>query len=101
MEGAASVADGSAGWNYTAVTRWILGVRPGFDGLIVDPCIPGEWKEYCVTRQWRGATFKIQVVNPKGVERGVVSTTLNGAVQHGPIRPQPAGSVNEIAVVMG
>jgi N,N'-diacetylchitobiose phosphorylase len=92
---------GSAGWNYTAVTRWILGVRPGFDGLIVDPCIPGEWKEYCVTRQWRGATFKIQVVNPKGVERGVVSTTLNGAVQHGPIRPQPAGSVNEIAVVMG
>jgi len=33
---------GSAGWNYTAVTRWILGVRPGFDGLIVDPCIPGE-----------------------------------------------------------
>ena len=92
---------GSGGWNYTAVTRWILGVRLSFEGLIVDPCIPGDWKEFQVTRQWRGATFAITVHNPEGVEKGVRSVTLNGQRVAGQIPPQPAGSLNQVAVVMG
>jgi N,N'-diacetylchitobiose phosphorylase len=92
---------GSAGWNYTAATRWILGVRLQFDGLIVDPCIPADWKEFFVTRQWRGAIFNICVKNPNGVEKGVVETTLNGVMVKGPIKPQPAGSVNRVEVKMG
>ena len=40
---------GSGGWNYTAVTRWILGVRLSFDGMIVDPCIPAEWRGISVS----------------------------------------------------
>ena len=92
---------GSAGWNYTAVTRWILGVRLQFDGLIVDPCIPADWQEFFVTRYWRGARFDICVKNPNGVEKGVVATTLNGNPVQGPIAPQPAGGVNRIEVTMG
>jgi N,N'-diacetylchitobiose phosphorylase len=92
---------GSASWNYTAATRWILGVRLTFDGLIVDPCIPAAWKEFQITRQWRGATFHVTVKNPKGVEKGVESVTLNGQRVEGPIPPQPAGSVNQVAVMMG
>jgi N,N'-diacetylchitobiose phosphorylase len=92
---------GSGGWNYTAVTRWILGVQLGFDGLIVDPCIPRGWEKFCVTRQWRGATFEISVRNPNGVEKGVASITLNGELVHGPIKPQSAGSVHEVVVTMG
>jgi N,N'-diacetylchitobiose phosphorylase len=69
---------GSGRWNYTAVTRWILGVRVAFDGLIVDPCIPSDWKEFNVTRKWRGATFEITVKNPSGVQNGVTSVMLNG-----------------------
>jgi N,N'-diacetylchitobiose phosphorylase len=92
---------GSGGWNYTAVTRWILGVQLSFEGLIVDPCIPCDWKEFQVTRQWRGATFEITVNNPEGVEKGVRSTTLNGRPIDGPIPPQTAGSVNYVSVVMG
>ncbi len=92
---------GSGGWNYTAVTRWILGVQLSFDGLIVDPCIPGDWKGFEVTRQWRGATFNITVQNPKGVEKGVRSVTLNSKPVTGPIPPQAAGSVNKVVVVMG
>jgi N,N'-diacetylchitobiose phosphorylase len=92
---------GSGGWNYTAVTRWILGVRLSFEGLIVDPCIPCDWKEFQVRRQWRGATFEISVQNPAGVEKGVRSMTLNGQPIDGPIPPQPAGSVHHVAVVMG
>ncbi len=92
---------GSAGWAYTAGTRWILGIRPGFDGLIIDPCIPGDWKEFEVVRQWRGATFHITVQNPKGVQKGVASVTLNGSPIKCPIPPQPSGSENELVVVMG
>ncbi|MGD0800252.1 MAG: hypothetical protein ABR906_02940, partial [Terracidiphilus sp.] len=92
---------GSGGWNYTAVTRWILGVRLGFDGLIVDPCIPADWKEFSVTRQWRGATYNITVNNPHGVEKGVTAVTLDGSHVSGPIKPQPVGSMHSIVVTMG
>ena len=92
---------GSGGWNYTAATRWILGVRLSFAGLIVDPCIPAEWKGFQVTRQWRGATFEIAVANPCGVQKGVQSITLNGEPVDGAIPPQPAGSANQVTVVMG
>ena len=92
---------GSAGWNYTAATRWILGVRLTFAGLIVDPCIPADWKEFKITRQWRGATFHIAVANPGGVQKGVRAVTMNGQPVEGAIPPQPAGSINEIAVTMG
>jgi N,N'-diacetylchitobiose phosphorylase len=92
---------GSAGWSYTAATRWILGVRLTFDGLIVDPCIPPDWDGFEVTRQWRGAIYRITVRNPGGVQKGVKETRLNGIQVVGPIEPQAAGSVNDVAVEMG
>jgi N,N'-diacetylchitobiose phosphorylase len=92
---------GSAGWTYTAATKWILGIRPSFNGLIIDPCIPKDWKGFEVARRWRGATFKIRVENPHGVNKGVKLFTLNGKSIHGPIIPQKTGSVNEVSVIMG
>ncbi len=92
---------GSGGWNYTAVTRWILGVRLTFQGMIVDPCVPAGWKQFQVTRQWRGATFKISVSNPEGVEKGVRSVRLDGRVVTGAIPVQLAGSEHTVDVVMG
>lgn len=92
---------GSAGWAYTAVTRWMLGIRLSFEGMIVDPCIPGAWKEFKVSRLWRGARFNIHVKNSSGVQKGVKSVTLNGNALSGAIPPQAAGSVNEIEVIMG
>lgn len=92
---------GSAGWAYTAATQWMLGVRPGFAGLVVDPCIPAEWKGFEISRQWRGAMFMISVRNPNGVQKGVRSVTLNGMPVTGAIPPQPTGSTNDVVVVMG
>jgi N,N'-diacetylchitobiose phosphorylase len=69
---------GSAGWSYFAATEYILGVRPDFDQLIVDPCIPPEWKGFSVSRIWRGATFDIHVENPNGVSRGVRLIRVDG-----------------------
>jgi len=92
---------GSAGWNYTAVTKFILGVQVGFNGLVIDPCIPKDWKEFEVTRRWRGATYEIKVQNPGGVSKGVKTVTLNGHTVQDAIPPQAKGSVNEVTVVMG
>jgi N,N'-diacetylchitobiose phosphorylase len=92
---------GSAGWMYYAVTHWILGVRVDYLGLIVDPCIPANWKEFEVTRQWRGATYQIQVKNPMGVQKGVRIIRLNGKLVANPIPPQLVGSLNQVIVEMG
>jgi N,N'-diacetylchitobiose phosphorylase len=92
---------GTAGWMYTAATRYILGIQIEFEGLVVDPCIPAEWPGFHVSRQWRGATYEIEVQNPNGVEKGVKSVTLNGAPVSGPIAPQSAGSTNAVVVLMG
>jgi N,N'-diacetylchitobiose phosphorylase len=92
---------GTGGWMYTAATKHILGIRLDFAGLVIDPCIPASWPGFEVERQWRGATYRIKVENPGHVEKGVKSVLLNGKPVAGPIPPQPAGSTNAVAVVMG
>ncbi len=92
---------GTASWFYIAATQWILGIRLTFDGLIIDPCIPDYWQGFQILRKWRNADFHIMVKNPSGVEKGVRSITMNGKSVACPIPPRPAGSVNEIEVIMG
>ena len=69
---------GSAGWAYYAATRYMLGIRPGFDGLTVDPCIPAEWDGFEAVRKWRGAEYRIAVANPDHVEKGVRRILADG-----------------------
>ncbi|SKA55214.1 GH36-type glycosyl hydrolase domain-containing protein [Photobacterium toruni] len=92
---------GTSGWAYFAVTNFILGVQTGFDGLTINPCIPTEWPGFEVTREWRGATYNINVTNPNHVSKGIKSITLNGQPVDGAIAPQVEGSVNTVTVVMG
>jgi len=92
---------GTGAWFYTAATRFILGVRPSYEGLVVDPCIPAHWKGFEVVRKWRGATYRIAVTNPEGVMKGVRSVTLNGAPIEGVVPIQGTGVECEVAVVMG
>ncbi|MGE5613551.1 MAG: GH36-type glycosyl hydrolase domain-containing protein [Bacillota bacterium] len=92
---------GSAGWAYYAVTHHILGIRPDYNGLVIDPCIPAEWKEFQVKRRWRGAVYNISVLNPLNVQKGIRSVTLNGQPVEVIIPPQKAGSVNKVVVLMG
>jgi N,N'-diacetylchitobiose phosphorylase len=69
---------GTAGWMYQAATKYILGVRPGFAGLTVDPSIPEAWDGFRVTRRWRGGIYDIDVRNPDHVSCGVAAATLDG-----------------------
>lgn len=91
---------GTGGWAYFSATRYMLGIRPDFNELHVDPCIPTEWDAFEVRREWRGAVYHIRVVNPNHVMKGVTSLQLNG-IQVDRIRVQPEGSSNEVIVIMG
>ena len=90
---------GSAGWAYFAATRYMLGVRPEFDRLTVDPCVPGDWDGFEVVRRWRGAVYRIRVENPAHVEKGVKSIEVDG---------KPADAIpafgegkHDVSVIMG
>lgn len=91
---------GTGGWAYFSATRYMLGIRPSFDTLEIDPCIPSDWKEFSVKREWRGAIYEIQVINPNQVMKGIRSISLNG-VEVKKIGVQPVGSVNKVTVIMG
>ena len=77
-EGKNSWLTGTAAWNWLTVTQYILGIRPTYDGLEIDPCIPSSLKEYHVHRVLRNAEFDITVLNPDGRESGVRRITLDG-----------------------
>lgn len=91
---------GSGGWSYFSATRFMLGIKPDFDKLDVNPCIPSEWKEFSVTRKWRGATYNIKVFNPDGVMKGVKEIKVNGDIVD-EIGVLPENSINEIEVILG
>jgi len=92
---------GTGGWAYYAATHWMLGIRPGYDGLEIDPCIPAEWSGFRVRRQWRGAIYDIDVRNGGHVQKGVKEIHANGSPVKGTVPAQPAGSVTTVVVVMG
>jgi cellobiose phosphorylase len=69
---------GAASWCYQAATQWILGIRPEYDGLCIDPCIPRDWPGFSAQRKFRGRKFSITVNNPQHVCKGVIKMTIDG-----------------------
>ncbi|MEM2415483.1 MAG: glycosyl transferase [Thermoproteota archaeon] len=93
---------GTAAWNLVAITQWILGVRPGYDGLIIDPCIPSEWSRFKVTRVYRGATYVIEVRNDEHVCRGVKQIIVDGKPIEGNVLPVfNDNAIHHVVVTMG
>ena len=78
---------GTASWNFYAITQYILGIQPDYDGLIIDPCIPKKWKGFKVTRKFRGATYQIKVVNRSHISKGVAKVTIDGNLYHSNLLP--------------
>lgn len=93
---------GTAAWNFVAISQWILGVRADYNGLIVDPCIPGDWNGFTVLRKFRGATYRIIVKNPKHICKGVAIMTVDGEIKTGTMVPVfNDGALHEVVVTMG
>lgn len=78
---------GTASWTYQAATQWMLGVRPDYGGLRIDPCIPADWDGFKVVRRFRGHTYRIEVHNPKHVCQGVAQIIVDGSKIRGEVVP--------------
>ncbi|GBU23059.1 cellobiose phosphorylase [Fibrobacteres bacterium R8-0-B4] len=92
---------GTAAWNFVAVSQWILGIRPDYDGLIVDPCIPSDWSGFTAVRKFRGATLNITVKNESKSCKGVKVLTVDGKAVAGHVVPVfTDGGTHEIVAVM-
>ena len=92
---------GTASWNFYTITQYILGVQPDYDGLKIDPCIPSDWNGFEITRKFRGATYKIKVINDNHSNKGVSMLIVDGIEQDSNIAPVFSdGNTHIIEVIM-
>ena len=93
---------GTAAWNFYVISNYILGVKPDWDGLRIDPCIPHDWDGYQVSRRFRGAIYDIDIQNPGHVCRGVKKVTLDGKEIAGNVLPVLGdGKRHQVTVTLG
>jgi cellobiose phosphorylase len=93
---------GTASWIYQAATQYILGIRPTYRGLQIDPCIPHAWPGFRVVRRFRGAVYRIVISNPDGVCKGIKRCVVDGEECADNVLPIfEVGSVHAVEVIMG
>ncbi len=110
--GPSSNDHGKAGHTWltgTAPTRlgvlidWVYGIRRTYNGLLIDPCVTPEWRSFSATRTFRNTKVNVFFENPKGVEKGIESITVNGNKIEGNIITSDyfTGQNLTVKVVMG
>ncbi len=92
---------GTAAWNFVAISQYILGIKPQYEGLKVDPSIPKAWDGFTISRLFRGATYNITVKNPDHVSSGVKSMTVDGKAVDGNVIPAFANGNHAVEVTLG
>jgi cellobiose phosphorylase len=89
---------GSASWNYVAITQWILGIHPTYEGLEIRPVIPSSWQGFKVTRNFRGVHYSISVERT-GPGNGI-RMEIGGKPLEGSVVPIPANGTSEVHVLV-
>ncbi len=79
---------GTASTVMVGTVEGILGLKPEINGLVIDPSIPSEWKEFTIDKTFRGKRLHITVKNPNGSQHGVKAVTVNG-------KPLPENLITE------
>jgi cellobiose phosphorylase len=93
---------GTAAWTFVALSQWILGIRPEYDGLRIDPCIPAEWDGFTAQRTFRGSRYDIEIENPVHVSRGIAEIRLDGRPMEDNLIPtSKKASPHRVQVTMG
>ena len=77
-EGKNSWLTGTAAWNWLTVSQYLLGIRPDYDALVIDPCLPRTMKGFTVTRRFRDGEYEIKVVNQSRSQKGVKRLVMDG-----------------------
>ena len=99
-EGKNSWLTGTAAWMWLTASQYILGIKPTYDGLLIDPCVPQTAREYTVKRKFRGGEYLITIKNPDGVQKGIRQLIVDGQPVSGNIVPAAEGK-HTIEVTMG
>ncbi|MBN1697551.1 MAG: hypothetical protein JW881_08570 [Spirochaetales bacterium] len=92
---------GTASWMYYVFTQYILGIRPFYTGLLVDPCIPSSWEGFSVKRQFRKTVYDITVKNPHHICKGVKGMIVDGRKIDGNVIPLSPAETVKAEVIMG
>jgi cellobiose phosphorylase len=100
-EGSFTWTTGSAAWFLHACLDWILGIKPTIKGLLIDPCIPARWKKFKVRREFRGAVYLIEVLNPKAVSGGIKEIEVDGKKLSGNLLPDFSNGKHVVKVILG
>jgi cellobiose phosphorylase len=87
---------GTAAWNYVAITQWILGIRPTYDGLQVAPVIPSRWDGFEAVRNFRGVRYEISV--KRAGPGNKVSLEVDGKSIEGTVIPLPSKNTKTVKV---
>ena len=78
---------GTAAWCFYSISQSILGIKPEYDGLMIDPCLPAFLSDLTVTRKFRGNTYAVHIRNRAGDTKGRLSLTLDGKALPGNVLP--------------
>ena len=89
---------GTASWNFVAITQYILGIKPTYRGLSVNPVIPGDWAGFEAKRVFRGVVYNIKVVNHSALN--TTSICVDNQMIEGCIIPIPPQGTREVNVLV-
>jgi cellobiose phosphorylase len=92
---------GTAAWNFYAISQHILGIQPGYNGLVINPCIPKNWDGFTVQRKFRGTEYQIKVTNPNHVSKGVKELWVDGKKFFTNTIPVQQKAICNVKVVLG
>jgi cellobiose phosphorylase len=88
---------GTAAWNYVAIAQWILGIRPTYEGLCIEPVIPSTWNEFEAVRIYRGVRYEI-LVERQGIGNEV-ELEVDGKTIDGTTIPIPSAGTQKVNIV--
>jgi cellobiose phosphorylase len=79
-----------------AITQWILGLRPDYDGLRIEPVLPAGWAGFTARRTYRGVQYEIEV-HRRGAGNAV-QLRVDGQAVSGTLVPLPDKAVTRVKV---
>lgn len=92
---------GAASWYYQAIVEYIIGFKIEEGFIIINPCVPKEWKEFEVRYKFKTSNYIIKIKNLNGKNRGIEKLLLDGVeVKEKKIRLEDNGKIYNIEVFM-
>lgn len=92
---------GSSSWYYIAAIEYVLGLKIKNQTLILDPCVPKDWKEYSIRYKYGRSIYNIKILNPNKKNTGIRNISINGKInQENKIKLVDDGKIWEIVAEM-